>query len=854
MRRWISHLLFWLSALASAAAAWLIWRYFNDPEFYDFVLGKYGWKDELFPLRFFYLAAAQVVLVLIAYGLTLDARRGRPWLSLVVGGLSPGATAGAALVTYVNLDETPLAWFLVSAVGGGVLTALALLGLEFLNRWLWNRVLQALDRKEMGGPALAVSRLALLWRPGQNQLLRSVAMERFRRGARGEVAAELRSVHAGGDRSPELLELLCQLANEEQKPREFLGYLRDLFEQFPEDEQLRGAYVEELLEQGHRPEALAIMREHGVAENAQSLGAYATLLVEAGGLDESVAVAQRLGDLEGIPMQRSDKVLREVLAKDPNHLEAVNLLAAHSERMARRDQQVRWIEKSLAIKRRQPALRQKLLSLYEDLGQAAKMEDLLAEMVADQPADFARGLRYAQVLFSNGRLAEAAEFLGQMEDRGCKNPEQFLLKTRALLELERLDEARETARKGLELEMEAETAGKLAGMLRQIERAALTAELAQLVEDSRDQPQNLPLMLQVLDRLASAGHSDRAVGHADLILNNHPQARSEVIRVLTDATAGIEGGFPMLNYLSDLQVAEGRYDDALATVGRMAGRSLDRVGAMREGTLKILRRSPQHLNTLRTLGELYEESGQFTEMVHSYSLYLAQGGEENPRIDRALVRAYISLEDFENSRRHLPKLLDATEELDEHRDLLVRFIRLAVESGHPEEASQFHERLAAIAPADEQTRQLRAEIEAALSAQRLAFLKHEAGSGKGDAATLEEIGDLCRVQKDYNQAIAYYQRAARQTGATRIPTVKLAWCFAQKGMYDLTGETLGELKLSLGDSNDELQDLMGWLYKTAQTLEDAHLFERATRLYKQLMKIDAGYSDVLERVERLTRR
>ncbi|MCB2153738.1 tetratricopeptide repeat protein [bacterium] len=854
MRRWISHLLFWILLPISVAAAWVIWRYFHDPEFYDLILDKYAWKDEMFALRFFYVAGAEAIVALIAYGLGLDARRGRPWLSMIVGGLAPGITAGAALVTFVQMDEAPLPWYITAAAGGAILSVLVLLAIEFFNRWLWGRVMETLDRKDMGGAALAVSRLALLWRPGQTQLLRSVAMERFRRGSRGEVATELRALHAGGDRSPELLELLCQLSNEEEKPAEFLVYLRDLFEQFPDDEQLRSAYSEELLSQGHRAEALEIMRRHGIPETEEALGVYATLLAESGDLDEAVSLAEKLGELEGIPMQRSDKVLREVIAKSPEHLEAVNLLAAHSERMARRDQQMRWLEKSLSIKRRQPAVRRKLLKLYEAMDQTTKVEDMLSEMVADQPADFALGLRYANVLFSNGKLDEAAEYLGQMGERGCTDPMLYVLRSRALLELQRLDEAREIAAKGLEAKPDEEVGAKLESILKQVERAALTAELAQLVEESRENPQDLPLVLRVLDRLAGAGHSDRAVGHADLILNHHPDARTEVIRVLTEATGRIEGGFPMLNYLADLQVAEGKYDDALATIKRMAERSLDRLSAMREGSQKILRRSPHHLNTLRTLGELYEEHGQFTEMVHSYSLYLGNGGEGDAQIDRALVRAYISLDDYENAAKFLPKLLEESEELEEHQELLENFIRLAIDAGHAETAAEFHEKLTAIAPTSETAQGLQKEIDSARSDQRLAFLKNEVDQGKGDSKMLEEMGDICREQKDLNQAIAFYQRAARQSGATRIPTVKLAWCFAQKGMYDLTGETLSELKLSLGDSSGELSDLMSWLYMTAQTLEEAHLFERATKLYKQLMKIDAGYSDVLERVEKLTRR
>ncbi|MDX1973584.1 MAG: hypothetical protein SFY68_13725, partial [Candidatus Sumerlaeia bacterium] len=124
-------------------------------------------------------------------------------------------------------------------------------------------------------------------------------------------------------------------------------------------------------------------------------------------------------------------------------------------------------------------------------------------------------------------------------------------------------------------------------------------------------------------------------------------------------------------------------------------------------------------------------------------------------------------------------------------------------------------------------------------------------AGKGDRTTLEELGDLRLEAKDFNNAITYFQRAARMTDGSRIAVVKLAYAFAKKRMFDLAGETLGEMKLSLEDDPAELEQLMSWIYRTAEVLEEAHMFSSAGKLYKQLMKIDAGYRDVISKVERL---
>src|SRR5690606_8353279 len=98
----------------------------------------------------------------------------------------------------------------------------------------------------------------------------------------------------------------------------------------------------------------------------------------------------------------------------------------------------------------------------------------------------------------------------------------------------------------------------------------------------------------------------------------------------------------------------------------MADRAMDKVSTVRDASQKILRRSPHHLATLRYMGDTFLAHGRFTEMIHSYSLYLAHGGEETEQIDRALARAYISLQDYENARRFVNQLL---ENLPEEKEL-----------------------------------------------------------------------------------------------------------------------------------------------------------------------------------------
>jgi tetratricopeptide (TPR) repeat protein len=673
----------------------------------------------------------------------------------------------------------------------------------------------------------------------------------------------LRALHAAGDRSPDLLEVLCQVANEQKRPEEFLGYLKDLLALHPDDKELQQALLGELLEQGRDAEALAHIAQHGPPRDLEGTAAHGDLLVKAGRLDEAVEVAKRLATMEGIPFRRSDALLRRVLSENEANLPAVNALAEQAVRLARRDQLSRWLMRSFEIDPSQADVRDRLVEMLEEQGQTQPLEQVLRAAALDRPKDAGVVLRYTGILLANGKNAEALEELEKLGDPVAPtDPDYHCQRATALFEVGQHEGAKAAAEAALKSSLPEERAAAMRDLLRRVEEAQLTAELAERVAMARKQPDNVDLQLDVLARLMDR-HVDRAVLHADELARRRPDTRAEIKKIIRRHMAGREqGGYPLLNFLADLQVGDGEFDEALETVLQMASRSLDTFSALRDGTAKILRRSPHHLRTLRTMGEMYHDLGQFTEMIHAYSLYLGNGGEGTERINQAMANAYLALGDFENARKFVVALVgrplptepeDAAEAMrEENRQYLLKLIPLGLERGRAPDSAELMKQLEMLAAGRKEVRVLRKQVEEALGEQRLAFLKRELESGKGDRNTLEEIGDLCREAEDFNQAITYYQRAARQAGASRVPVAKLAYCFARKRLFDTAGETMAELTLSLQDDSTELDSLMVWIYRTGEVFEEARFFERALRIFKQLMKVDAGYKDVLERVERLS--
>jgi tetratricopeptide (TPR) repeat protein len=804
-------------------------------------------------------AACVVIAALLGY-LTSFAgnRRKRPIFPIMLAFFGVGAVAGVLARESLNLfefirEEVPrvdtIFWLCV--LGGGIVGAALIMAFEAANRWAWTSLAETLDAREMGSAAIIASQVSLLFAPGNVATLRSVALARFRKGSRGDVVATLQSFYDLGQRDADLIEALAKAARENGDSNKYLAHLKELRGLFPDDAEIASILMEELLAQNHTREALGMMEMVGVEDDEESLERYAGLLLSEGHTDKAATVARRLGEKEGIPFRRSQKLLREVLNRAPENVAALNTLANHAERMALREQRLRWLERSFEVDPRQAEVRAALLHLYREAGDARRLEVLLADEVAANPREEALLLEFATVLHRNEKSEDALARLESLVNRAQPVPAAMLLQARIHYDAAAFDTARQILEKLIRLELDSRQREEAEQLLAKVEREVLSVETAQALEDAKANPDNADLQFRALRRVVEGGHTDKVLPLVDAVVSRSSDARDQVIAILQDAASKPGVPFPLLNLLADLLVARGRYDDALLVVRQMADRSMDTVGAMRDGAQKILRRSPHHLSTLRALGDVYLLHGRFTEMIHSYALYLAHGGEETEQIDLALAKAYLGLGDYDNAKRFVTQLLVLN---PADVALLQQVIPLALEAGQAEEAADFLKKLEIAAPREPETKKLKERVNAGLGERRLAYLKKELEAGRGDAATLEQLGDIARDVGNFNDAITYFQRASRERDdemRMKRCTAKLAQCYLKKRLDDLASETLRDLTISLEDEPEALASIMDILYEIGDLFLELKLYAKAERIFKQLCKIDAGYRDVLSKVESL---
>ncbi len=814
--------------------------------------------SELYP-RHLVILAGIVAIWLLGYLLSFDYRLPkRPTILVLLTAFfaaAPGGMIGrealSALEIFIDpipVPDLPMVGMIIGA--GGMLCLLVVL-FESVNSIVWTSLANSFDQKDMGSLALFSSRLALMFRPGQSAMLRSVALARFRRGARGDVVEVLLQLHRDKKADPDVLEALCKHASEQGDKVAYLGYLKELHAMLPDEGEIAEALIEELRDQGKHGEALALIEARGVANDPDALERYANILFAEGQAEKTAEVAIKLGQVEGIPFRRSQKLLREVLARTSEYVPALNALAAQADRMALRDQKIRWLEKSFEADPRQDEVRDALIRIYRELDNSVRLEDLLRFVVERNPKDGATLFEYIEVMYQNEKVDEALARLEALNATEEAPARALLLEAQIRLERREWEAAAAIAERALYHEPSDEDRTRAATLISRVEKAVLTEEVAEVVEQAREKPDDVELQLLALNRLINGGHADKVVGLCDEFLHRHPTQLPRVIEALREFARRPEVPFSILNLLTDHTAVTGKYDETLEAILLMEARSVDPVATVREATQKILRRAPHHLATLRYLGDTYLKHGRFTDMIHSYSLYLSNGGQNTEEINRSMATAYVALKDYRNAKKFVDSLLASGSQKSE---LLKNIIPVAIDADEAEDAAEYFKQLELFDPRDPAVKVLRAKVELAVGQRRFSFLQREVEAGRGGSELLEQLGDIARGMERYSDAITYFQRASRDREDTilaRRCTAKLAWCYMKKRLDDLCQDALRDITITLEDDPQELQTIMDILYEIGDMFVAYRMFDRAERVFKQLCKIDAGYRDVLGRVESL---
>jgi tetratricopeptide (TPR) repeat protein len=282
----------------------------------------------------------------------------------------------------------------------------------------------------------------------------------------------------------------------------------------------------------------------------------------------------------------------------------------------------------------------------------------------------------------------------------------------------------------------------------------------------------------------------------------------------------------------------------------MAPESLNAEATLREGAAKILRENPQHVPSLLTMARLAQEAGDSSTVLDYLNRYLEGGGERSEEVAWMEYKAATQISDHERAVRIGSELLKAH---SQDLELLVSMAEHYAGLQHYEHALIYLHKARELDPENRDVMKLTRQYDEAHRRARMQELKSYLEQNPSDFARHEELGDLFFDFGELNQAIVHYQRAALGNATATVARAKLGYTLTVKEMYSEAEELFNEVQLTISQPVEELARLKALFYNTAQLLEKEDQFVRALHLYKRIFRIDAGYRDVVSRIERLQR-
>jgi tetratricopeptide (TPR) repeat protein len=456
-------------------------------------------------------------------------------------------------------------------------------------------------------------------------------------------------------------------------------------------------------------------------------------------------------------------------------------------------------------------------------------------------------LEYALMLTNEGRLREAAEALRKMCEVLPDDWRGHHRLARIYFTQGKLDEADEALRRAGPL-VAGEGEALTSHLRRDIDRRRSELRLAAMNEALDPSIDDVPKRLELIEELISMEWIDRALGLCEELLDAHPEALPDIEQRLMQGIQRNEHGFRLRDYLGDIYFQQERYDDLLQLYRQMADRSLDPAQALIEGCLKILARAPNHLPTRQELAFARRSLQDWAGVIDALDPPLLADDPGLMSEDKALwVEAASRLGRAEDAIRVGEPL---TGVLADEISFVMLMIGLYQEREDHEGAWRVFEKGRAALPDEPRLEKIESKIAQNRKKYRLTRLQAQHTENNLTAHEHFEKAELHRDLGDYANAIIHYQRAADEEELALVALAKMAVSLCDRGMIDLAYETIAPIELTreIVEKYPELKDSF---FSVARSLEKMKRTEECIELYKRIFRVDAGYGDVVERLQRL---
>ncbi len=562
---------------------------------------------------------------------------------------------------------------------------------------------------------------------------------------------------------------------------------------------------------------------------------------------EGLRALAREYETEGPPFARAIECWQQILGMLPDDQAALEQLAELETRRGMAAGAVPHIERLVQLMPQNAAWRRRLIAHYREVDNADGVTRHLEALVDQGQANLREKLETVNDHFSLGDYARV-ETLVRGDAELAADPRAAYLLAATLFETDHPEAAIAQVKAARALEPDAEIRSALTSIETRAKGQILERELEEFGKKVHAAPDNLDMRFEYLDRLAGTGSADRAVMEFDEVLERDPslvpRVLSEVDRLLTKYGPS----FRLLSYVADIHFRRQDWLRVHETYGRMTGAAMDPDVVLREGAERILHEVPDFAPALLDLARINAKSGDPADALEFLNRYLDGGGQ---RTDETLRIEFEACRQMGKTRR----ALEAGEALlaahPKETGLLVDMARLL------ENEENFAGAIACLQRAREtdhdnaEIRRSIKDLETRRKRQRIGEIATALHETPNDHEILEELGDLHHDFGEWNEAIVAYQRAAHSPTRHDIANAKLGYVLACKGMFAEAQEAFGEAGLRTDQNPDEQKKVKALFYGAGELMEADKQGSLALAIYKRIFRVDAGYRDVVERIDRL---
>lgn len=799
------------------------------------------------------LVAALVLLVCLgttalAYVLGLDPlRKKRPHFRTILlvasfGVFASGYFLGRWAVALDNYLALAVAAIVVGLVAVGWIYGERVLG----------RMSIGLARKAYeNAPATVAflwSKLGLMLIPSNREAENIMALALARMGKCQGAERYLLQAYEDGARDADLCHALGQVAECQGDLRAAARYYEEAYHLAPSTALFRKliALLEDI---GEKRKALELLSKLPPDERRHWGERIRQLTFEVGSLEEKRNLCREYEHAEAAYSKIVDCYMK-ILESHPRDVATLEALADLARRHNSQEEEKAWVSQLVGLCPDQPSYRRRLIEISRWQG---RMDEVLAQL--DTLIDLGEATREERLEAANEHFARAnydrVETILAASPMLTSSMEAAWLLAASHFERGHFEQAQREVERARHLadDDEPDVRSRLTSLEHRLRQYQLERELESLAKAVEENPDDLELRFQYYDRLMARGQADRVVVGLEALLTSHPELLERTLDEIKKLLERNGRNFRLMSYLSDLYLRQGDWDKVYELHREMAEEAVTGANIMLDGVQKILRNNPSHSPSLLFMVHHEAAAGRREEALEYLERYYQAGGARDAEVLQLEFDLAYAIGDETRALTVGQELLPLAAQ---NKTLLLALAQLWAKRGKFSEAVALATRALALDPQDGAVRALVKQYEESQRRSRIAELRQAlTNDPEHDAPLHLELGDLLHDFGEFNEAIVEYQRATLGQTCGNIARAKLGYVLASKGLFGEAEETLNEVQLHVGQPSEESAKLKALLYRAAELMEKSGEISAALKIYKRVFRVDAGYRDVVAKIERL---